>query len=78
MFQVDVDAGIAKRVGEVIKLSLATYVKKDGTLLVKVGGGNPAHPGDPCTRQLDPSPTSQPDQDVLLSTPRVTSSSVSV
>jgi len=52
--KVDVDAGIAKRVGEVIKLSLATYVKKDGTLLVKVGGGNPAHPGDPCTRQLDP------------------------
>jgi len=52
--KVDVDAGIAKRVGEVVKLSLATYVKKDGTLLVKVGGGNPAHPGDPCTRQLDP------------------------
>merc|ERR1712179_575232 len=52
--KVDVDAGIAKHVGEVIKLSLATYVKKDGTLLVKVGGGNPAHPGDPCTRQLDP------------------------
>jgi len=54
MFLVDVDAGIAKRVGEVIKLSLATYVKNDGTLLVKVGGGNPAHPGDPCTRQLHP------------------------
>jgi len=52
--KVDVDAGIAKRVGEVIKLSLATYVKKDGTLLVNVGGGNPAHPGDPCTRQPDP------------------------
>jgi len=51
---VDVDAGIAKRVGEVIKLSLATYVKKDGTLVVIVGGGNSAHPGDPCTRQLDP------------------------
>jgi len=52
--KVDVEAGVAKRVGEVIKLSLATYVKKDGTLLVKVGGGNPAHPGDPCTRQPDP------------------------
>jgi len=52
--KVDVDAGIAKRVGEVIKLSLVTYVKKDGPLLVQVGGGNPAHPGDPCTRQLDP------------------------
>merc|ERR1712179_723369 len=52
--KVDVDAGIANYVGEIIRLSLPVYVKKDGTLLVKVGGGNRGHPGDPCSRQPDP------------------------
>jgi len=52
--KVDVLAGIANHVGEIIRLSLPVYVKKDGTLLVKVGRGNRAHPSDPCSRQPDP------------------------
>jgi len=52
--EVDVIAGIANRVGEIIKLPLPVYVKKDGTLLVNVFGGHRSNPRDACTRNPDP------------------------
>jgi len=52
--KVDVIAGIANHVGEIIKLPLPVYVKKDGTLLVNVFGGHRADPHNACTRNPDP------------------------
>jgi len=52
--KVDVDAGIASSVGEVIRLPLPVYVKGDGTLLVQAFGGNRANPHDACTRNPNP------------------------
>jgi len=52
--KVDVEAGVAKNVGEVIKLPLPVYVKSDGTLLVQAFGGNRANPRDACTRNPNP------------------------
>ena len=54
LVQVDVDAGIASSVGEVIRLPLPVYVKGDGTLLVQAFGGNRANPHDACTRNPNP------------------------
>jgi len=52
--KVDVDAGIANSVGEVIRLPLPVYVKGDGTLLVQAFGDTRANPRDACTRNPNP------------------------
>jgi len=48
--KVDVDAGIANSIGEVVRLPLPVHVKSDGTLLVEAFGGNRANALNACTR----------------------------
>jgi len=52
--KVDVDAGIANYIGEVIRLPLPVHVKSDGTLLVEAFGGNRGNHLNACTRNPNP------------------------
>ena len=54
LVKVDVDAGIAKHVGDIIRLPVPVFVKKDGTLLVSAPRGNRADPHDACTSYPNP------------------------
>merc|ERR1712002_650045 len=54
--KVDVDAGIAKHVGNIIRLPVPVFVKKDGTLLVSAPLQNRANPHDACS--IHPNPCS--------------------
>merc|ERR1712002_1048408 len=54
--KVDVDAGIAKHVGDIIRLPVPVFVKKDGTLLVSAPQENRANPHDACS--IHPNPCS--------------------
>ena len=56
LVKVDVDAGIAKHVGDIIRLPLPVFVKKDGTLLVSAPQENRANPHDACS--IHPNPCS--------------------
>jgi len=52
--KVDVDAGIAKHVGDIIRLPLSVFVKKDGTLLVSAPKEKRANPHDACSIYPNP------------------------
>jgi len=52
--KVDVDAGIAKRVGDIVRLPVPVFVKKDGTLLVSAPQENRANPHDACSIHSNP------------------------
>jgi len=54
--KVDVDAGIAKQVGDIVRLPVPVFVKKDGTLLVSAPQENRANPHDACS--IHPNPCS--------------------
>ena len=56
LIKVDVDAGIAKHVGEIIRVPLPVFVKKDGTLLVSAPQENRVNPHDACS--IHPNPCS--------------------
>jgi len=52
--KVDVDAGIANYIGEIVRLPLPVHVKSDGTVLVEAFGGNRADALNACTRNPNP------------------------
>ena len=56
LIKVDVDAGIAKNVGDIVRLPVPVFVKKDGTLLVSAPQENRVNRHDACS--IHPNPCS--------------------